>query len=230
MLTNVIPSYLYLQYSDDEDLQAFVRAYNNLAQKYIDFFNTVILPVYTSDEINGDLLDWVSMGVYGIMRPTIGSFFINPFLGPFNTAMFNTMPFNGYSDITPVTLSDDVFKRIITWHFYKGDGKVFNIIWLKRRIERFLFGKNGTDFNGATYRISVSFIDVRTVIIRIINVIIRATSGALFNRFGFNTTKLGAFGFSAQLLPKIQMADVLKVAIDAKVLELPFQFDYIVLN
>ena len=44
-------------------------------------------------------------------------------------------------------VTDDVFKRILTWHFYKGDGKNFSVRWLKRRIWRFLQGANGTDFD-----------------------------------------------------------------------------------
>lgn len=41
--------------------------------------------------------------------------------------------------------SDDIYKRVITWNFYKGDGYQFNINWLKRRTVRFLSGINGTD-------------------------------------------------------------------------------------
>jgi len=39
-LTKVIPSYLYQEYSDDDDLQAFVMAYNGLAQQYVTWFAT----------------------------------------------------------------------------------------------------------------------------------------------------------------------------------------------
>lgn len=231
MLTNVIPSYLYLQYADDEDLQAFIRAYNTLAQNYIDAFNTLNLPIYTSAQINGYLLDWVAAGLYGLQRATIGTF-NNPRFGPINTWALNTITFNGVSGIEQFTLSDDAFKRVITWHFYKGDGKVFNIVWLKRRIERFLFGANGSDYNSPTYRISVSFDGIRTVIIRIINRIISSSSGSLLNRFLINSISapFNTLAFTIQNLPKIPMAEVLKRAIDSGVLELPFQFNYIVVN
>jgi hypothetical protein len=33
----------------------------------------------------------------------------------------------------------------MTWRLYRGDGKTFNLNWLKRRIVRFLNGPNGTD-------------------------------------------------------------------------------------
>lgn len=33
MLEDIIKSYLYTQYNDDDDLQAFVSAYNSMAQE-----------------------------------------------------------------------------------------------------------------------------------------------------------------------------------------------------
>jgi hypothetical protein len=55
-------------------------------------------------------------------------------------------------------MSDDILKRTLTWLFYKGDGKYFNVVWLKRRVMRFLEGINGTDQGTATtYQVSVSF-------------------------------------------------------------------------
>ena len=39
-LAKAIPSYLYVQYNDDDDLQAFVQAYNELAQEIITWLNT----------------------------------------------------------------------------------------------------------------------------------------------------------------------------------------------
>src|SRR5215472_3249732 len=59
-LTTVIPSYLYQEYSDDEDLQGFVEAQNEMQQNYVDTFNALNLPIYTSYPVSGALLDWVA--------------------------------------------------------------------------------------------------------------------------------------------------------------------------
>jgi hypothetical protein len=159
-LTKTIPSYLYEQYADDDDLQAFVMAYNGLAQGYVDWFVETPLPVYTSGAISGPLLDWVANGLYGMMRPSLSSGFLK-YVGPLNTYTFDFLPYNirkltGSSSLTSVT--DDIFKRIMTWNYYKGDGNVFNVQWLKRRIMRFLIGTNGTAPNvDQTYIINVTF-------------------------------------------------------------------------
>ena len=120
-LTKIIPSYLYQQYADDDDLQAFVGAYNTLAQQYLDWMNNINLPVYTSDTITGSLLDWVAEGLYGMERPALSSG-QNRNVGPFNTYAYNTLGYNVHKIIGPTDLvdtSDDVFKRIMTWNFYK---------------------------------------------------------------------------------------------------------------
>ena len=145
-LLKTIPSYLYQQYADDSDLQAFVASYNTIMQEYIDWFNQIGLPVYTGPLIAGPLLDWVAQGLYGMQRPVLSSG-NNADLGPYNTAAYNQIPYNtdqkvGASNVTVVT--DDIFKRIMTWNLYRGDGKTFNLNWLKRRIVRFLGGPNGT--------------------------------------------------------------------------------------
>ena len=82
-------------------------------------------------------------------------------LGPYNTNMYNTLAYNqkkrvGAQNVTVTT--DDLFKRIMTWRLYRGDGKVFNIQWLKRRIARFLTFPNGTSGNiDNTNNIHVTF-------------------------------------------------------------------------
>lgn len=148
-VAETIPSYLYVQYADDDDLQAFVAGYNGMAQNYVDWFNDTGVPVYTG--LTGSLLDWVAAGLYGITRPTIESFAIAA-RGMINTFELNTLELNEYVPGTPAQFflaSDDVFQRCITWHFYKGDGKVFSLLWLKRRVLRWLYGTNGTDVNVA---------------------------------------------------------------------------------
>jgi hypothetical protein len=230
MLTQTIPSYLYQEYSDDEDLQAFVASFNGLAQQYVDFFNQINLPVYTSSLIVGALLDWVAEGLYGIIRQPLPSG-TNRAQGPIGTFAFGTLPFGKYKLIGPATYyatSDDVFKRIITWHFYKGDGKVFNIRWLKRRIMRFLNGANGTDYNiDQTYQVSVSFGVGNQVNIRILPTVDTFISGSIgsipFGTMAFGTSKLKI----TQLTP-LQFAPVLQSAIESGAVELPFQYTYVV--
>lgn len=156
----VIPAYLYSEYADDENLQAFVSAYNKITQQYLDWFNNTPLGVYTLASISGALLDWVAEGVYGIIRPTIPYGSITS-IGPLNTWPLNTIPLNTIADsgaISVYVTTDDIFKRIITWHFFKGDGQQFSVPWLKRRIMRFLVGMNGAAPNiDETYQISVAF-------------------------------------------------------------------------
>ena len=152
---NVIPAYPYVQYQDDDEVTAFFEAYNIYAQAYVDWFNALNLPIYTQDPVSGLLLDWIAEGLYGIGRPGLPTSTGEPEQGP-----VNSLPLNGYRPGLPETYtatSDDTFRRCITWLFYKGDGKTFNPRWLKRRINRFLTGFNGTDVpNDTTYNVSVA--------------------------------------------------------------------------
>lgn len=156
-LTAPIPSYLYQEYSDDDDLQAFVAAYNAYMQGFVDWFIGINLPVYTL--LSGALLDWVAQGLYGMARPTL-TVGTNNTKAPYGTSSYGQLPYGahkiaGTAQYIPVT--DDIFKRIITWNFYKGDGQTFSVPWLKRRIHRFLNGVNGTDVtNDNTYDVGVS--------------------------------------------------------------------------
>lgn len=144
MLTEVLKSYPYQEYADDDDIRALFDAYNSVAQAYVTWFATVNLPDYTG--LSGDLLSWVSQGLYGITKTSLASP-ASASLGMLNTESLNSDVINGYSASTQTfyTLTDDMLQRILTWHFYKGDGKRFCIRWLKRRIMRFLLGTNGID-------------------------------------------------------------------------------------
>ena len=157
---NIVKQYLYVQYNDDENIQSFVDTWNVYAQAYLNYLNSLLLPVYTSDTIVGPLLDWVAVNLYGIVRPTLATGGVAG-KGQFNTYQFNTTQFNsGYSPIPPTVtpVSDDTYKRVLTWRLYRGDGRSYSPRWLKRRIARFLWGVNGTDFNVAqTYTISVVY-------------------------------------------------------------------------
>jgi len=158
-IQNTIPAYLYVQYQNDDNVAAFFTAYNQFTQAYLNWFNALNLPIYTKDPVSNSLLDWVAEGIYGISRPGLPSSIGSRKLGPVNTVTVNQIPFNGFKAGTPSTYtatSDDTFRRIITWAFYKGDGKTFTPTWLKRRINRFLNGINGTDVvNDTQYNVSV---------------------------------------------------------------------------
>lgn len=157
------------EYTRVSDLQAFVDSYNSLAQGYLNSVNDLNLPIYTLQ--SGALLDWVAFGIYGMQRPSLSS---GTTFTPYG--VYNTVPYNetAYSEdvkgggVVAYVVTDDYFKRILTWNFYKGDTFQFTIPWLKRRIKRFLYGENGVDFEiGETYEISIANPDSSTLEITI---------------------------------------------------------------
>ncbi len=229
-LTGSVPSYVYQQYADDDDLQAFADAFNGFADAYARWFATVPLGAYTNPAISGGLLDWAAAGVYGFLRPTLSSGQFTS-KGPFNTYAFNTWPLNRLRIFGPnnvAVTTDDVFKRIVTWNFYKGDGNRFNVRWLKRRIMRFLIGENGSAPNvDQTYVVSVSFGANNFVSISIAAGTRRVVGGALFGRLGFNRLPYNAL--LTEFVPgptPLPLESVLKEALDAGVLQLPFQYTF----
>lgn len=229
-LTDVIPAYLYEQYRDDDDVLAFFTAYNQLAQEFVSWFAGGYLPVYTSEQITGALLDWVALGLYGIQRPTLASG-RNRTIGPLNTFGFNVLPYNARKTVGPTDVAattDDVFKRIITWNFYKGDGNRFNVEWLKRRVMRFLFGPDGTAPNiDQTDIVSVTFGADYEVAIRISTGTRAIVGGALYNRFGLNTTAYNSLRTVFMPGPNPPpLAATLKEAVESGVLTLPFQYTF----
>lgn len=230
-LAKTIPAYLYFEYRDDDNCQAFFDAYNQITQQFVDWFTSIGLPIYTGPGINGALLDWVANGLYGFTRPTLTSG-TQSVRGPYNTWDFNSIVFNGRKVIGsgPVyATSDDIFKRCITWNFYKGDGRNFTIRWLKRRVMRFLTGVNGTAPPvPATYQVSVTFGVGNRVIIDIISGLRRATGGALFNRFAFNTKPYDRLESEFITFGSLLNAAILAQAVASGVLQLPFQFQFIV--
>lgn len=227
MLAKTIPTYLYQEYNDDEACQAFVDAYNASAQTYVDFFNAINLPIYTGPLIVGDLLDWVAEGLYGLPRPSLSATSNETTDGPLDTAPLNVLTLNGYDfpgGAAPgPSVTDDIFKRILTWHFYKGDGKNCSVRWLKRRVMRFLNGVDGADADTSqTYDVSVTFGPGTLVTIAL------SWSEEAFygiGLFAIGITPIGGIPVPPDLFP---MAPVLKAAIEGGVLELPFQFTYAV--
>ncbi len=165
-LSNIIPAYIYEQYADDDNIQAFASAYNAIAQAYLDWFSNINLPIWTGPSLTGPLLDWVATGIYGIPRPVLSLSTIIAAIGDFNTYDLNTIDIDGSGTIgasTTYVVTDDIYKRVLTWYLYKGDGFTFNTLWLKRRVARFLAGVNGTDYNGPTDQISVKFTGTSTI-------------------------------------------------------------------
>jgi hypothetical protein len=227
-LTELVPSYLYEQYQDDDDLQAFVGSWNSLAQGYVDWFAETYLGDYTSDAISGPLLDWIAEGIYGMSRPTLSSG-ANRDIGPLNTYEPNVLEPNQLKRIGPTNVTattDDIFKRIMTWNFYKGDGNVFNIRWLKRRILRFLIGVNGTAPNiDQTYPVSVSY-SFGIIVIRITAGTRALIGGALPNFFACNTQTPNGFQTSFTPSPSTHfpLEPVLKEALESGFLQMPFQY------
>jgi len=201
LLADVIPSYLYQEYNDDDDMISFVDAYNELAQQYVDWFNQISLPYYLGDLIAGQVLDWVGANLYGLPRQTLASGRAQN-IGPYDTFTLDSLVFNGYQVIGQSNFyltTDDIYRRILTWHLYKADGKVFDIRWLKRRVMRFLIGVNGTAPNiDQTYLIDVQIASA------IVTITIDNTDGSF--------TEVASF----------------VAAIESGVLELPFQYTYTV--
>lgn len=225
---NTIPSYLYKQYEEDDDLQAMVAAYNGFTQAFIDWFNALNLPIYPNH--SGALLDWVATGLYGYPRPTLYSGRSNA-KGPYNTFQFNTLRLNQhkrvsqFSDIAAV--SDDVYKRCLTWRFYKGDGRQISSQWLKRRVGRFLFGENGWDAPSSLEQISVIVSDANQLTITIVAGFRRWTAGARFGRTRFNRSRAAQFNSTLTTLDTFAVPAMAPTFVDAVqngVLETPWQY------
>ena len=158
-LATIAPSYLYFQYADDDDLQAFVGSYNTITQGYLDWFNANPLGIYTAPAISGSLLDWIGMGVYGINRPFLSTT-QSKTIGATDTAATNKYATNKHRKFqtgTTQIVSDDLYKRVLTWNLYKGDGYQVTMEWLKKRVARFIYGANGGDISlNEVYNIGLS--------------------------------------------------------------------------
>lgn len=144
----ILPAYPFVQFMDDKDVVAFFEAFNEMAQVYLTAFNNLALPCWTSSYITAELLDWIAEGIYGEKRPQLQASEASVAKGAYNTVEYNAVQYAGMKKYEPgssLYLPDDYFKRILTWNFYKGDGFQFSTDWLKRRIARFLHGKNGID-------------------------------------------------------------------------------------
>jgi hypothetical protein len=247
--TKTIPSYLYQEYSDDSDLQAFVNAYNSMMQNIVDTFNGLNLPIYNQAPVNNGpgkitaLMDWVGQGIYGYPRPSISSGSYLEF-GTYNTCMYNQM--NYYDQVTRLIVryndyvryyppnqlvynDDDLYGRCLTWHISKREGKYFSVEWLKKRVAKFLYGENGTQPNiDQTYQISVTFGPNYEVTIRFVLGIRTITNAAMYdyNTFTYNSLMYNQIDTSYVALPELPFMQQFQDAVRSGVLELPFQFKF----
>ncbi|MDN4239071.1 hypothetical protein OA819_19045 [Citrobacter freundii] len=224
MLEDIIRSYLYTQYNDDDNIRAFVTAYNTMAKNIYDWMRTANLPIFVGGYNSGDQLRWIARGIYGVKPPVLASG-RQLVLGVFNTFTFNTVPFNTRKVInqsSQVVVSDDLFKRIMTWNFYKGDGFYFTIPWLKRRIMRFLTGVNGVDVvNDQHWSISVLF-SGGGASVSIIKGFRKLTDSSVYNAQTFNSR---AYNQKTSVLIKsneYEYASLFKQAFDSGLLHMPF--------
>ena len=143
----ILPAYAYQQYAWSQDIQAFFGSLNTILQGYLTWFYETPLAVYTAPAISGPLLDWTATGIYGVARPVIGTT-VTATYGILGT---NTLGLHTFGVLsvslsgTSATVNDDIYKRVLTWILYRGDGLRFSIPWLLRRVERFLGGVNGAN-------------------------------------------------------------------------------------
>ncbi|HAU3138639.1 TPA: hypothetical protein JDD40_004851 [Salmonella enterica subsp. diarizonae] len=224
MLEDIIRSYLYTQYNDDDNIRAFVTAYNTMAKNIYDWMRSANLPLFVGGYNAGDQLRWIARGIYGVKPPVLASD-RQLVIGEFNTFTFNTVPFNTRKVINQseqVVVSDDLFKRIMTWNFYKGDGFYFTTPWLKRRIMRFLTGVNGVDVvNDQHWSISVLF-SGSGASVSIIKGFRKLTDSSVYNAQTFNSR---AYNQKTSVLIKsneYEYASLFKQAFDSGLLHMPF--------
>lgn len=222
-LADPVPSYLYWQYSDDSDLQAFTATYNGLAQGYVDWFNSTPLSVYTSPAISGPLLDWTATGIYGVARPVISSLTTRT-IGAMNSRPLNVVAMNQHTILrggNAQPASDDLYKRVLTWILYRNDGLQASILWLRRRIARFLYGANGSD---------VSLDDVQNVSITLPTLPAIGSIGSVaMNTQAMNTRKKRTQAAKHTLLisiPSSTLAQQFANLLQQGYLPAPFQVSY----
>jgi hypothetical protein len=151
-IQSIIPQYLYQQYSDDDNLQAFVAAFNATAQSYLTWFNQTPLAIYTNPSVYGPLLDYLATAIYGYGRPSLVTpAAYGPWYGGYGYSVMGEQPTamieRTKSAGAAALVNDDYYKRALTWHLYKGDGMQMSVSWMKKRIARFLYGADGVDIS-----------------------------------------------------------------------------------
>lgn len=204
-VTQTIPSYLYFQYINDPDLPSLISAYNTITQNYVTWFNTVNLPIYSG--LSGALLDWIGLGIYGIARPVLSGSSAT-FQGQIASYTIDDVPISGLDKIQSKEVfqtPDDIYKRIITWAFYRGDGYNFSIPWLKRRIYRFIYGINGVD-PGVVFTPEISVTFTETTPIPTCNVVLTGTPGVVSSYLAL-AMEQNIFGLPFRFIYNVSIVD-----------------------
>lgn len=225
MLSDAIKSYPYIEYMNDDNIRAFFDTYNAMSQEIYDWLRTANLPIFAGGYQSGDQLKWIAKGIYGQDFPIMVTGKTSTY-GPYNTITFNQLPYNVLKKITvtdQITASDDIFKRIMTWNFYKGDGMHFTIPWLKRRIMRFLNGPEGVDIvNDQQYGVSVVFDTSGDLVITISQMTTNIIDSAMFGAVAYGSNMLGELQTETINNGDFRFANVLKQAFDNGLLHMPF--------
>jgi len=223
-IQQIPPAYVYDQYSDDADVQAFVAAFNSLAQGYLQWFNDTPLGVYTSPNISGALLDWIGQGIYGVARPVVATESQYQ-TGTFNAQPYNTLAFNTLNVVisgTAQIATDDYYKRALTWYFYKGDGKQFSTTWLKKRVARFLYGSDGQDVSPS----ELFNVGVRPKTFQVMS----GFNGSPYNNAVYNAEMVGNIEsiLLTITLPQITASQIFTAFLEQGLLPMPLQVNYTV--
>lgn len=226
-IVSTIPAYVYTQYADDENVSAFFKSYNKISQGNLDTINAYQLPIYLSQQ--GALLDWAASSIYGVFRPSLSSGGARR-IGPYDTFEMNSEVYDGLKLINSSSnfiANDAVYRRVIQWNTFKGDGYQFTIRWLKRRVKRFL---TGDIFPDDTYDVSVSFPSETAVLISVSETSQSLTGGPFYNAMNFGG--LGAAFNQAKTRSTTNaptdMASALQAAVNSGALSLPFQYTFTV--
>ena len=224
-------AYPYAQYQDDDNITGFFMAVNSYCQSnYVDFFNNYLPAVYTNVNINGLFLDWIGQGLYGIVRPYVSSGSVTS-LGAYNTSLYNLFQYDylKYSGtIMTLQVNDDLYKRCITWNFYRGDGSQFTVTWLKKRIVRWLLGVNGIPLQvQSTYGVSVQF-SGSVVTITITNNAVLQSSSIPNTFYPDQVTANASTGNNSSSAFSISMIQALQILLTSGMLILPAQYSYVV--
>lgn len=232
MLKQIIRSYLYTQYNTDADLQALVDSHNDLAQEIYDWLRTTTPPVFVGENTVGSLLTWAVKGIYGQDRPVLVTR-REQIVGTFNNLNYNSLAYAAFRQEETVefpVFDDDLFKRILTWNFYRGDGFNFTVSWFKRRIMRFLLGSNGHDIpNDAHYSISVIFAE-NEMTISVQKQYRKLSGNVLFGKLVYNTFPYNDTTSTSYEVGNYPYASLFQKAFSSGLLNMPFYLNKATIN
>jgi hypothetical protein len=230
MLTQTFQLTPYWQYQDDQDIQALFAAINQVIADHFAWMQNLNLPIWIGTNLTGALLDWIANGLYGQSRPLLSSD-TRRMRGLYNSINYNQYPYKKLKFIDSQTYyatSDDIFKRVLTWNMYVGDGFRVTPAWVKRRVKRFLNGTNGTDISQSShYQISLTFAGT-TATITLYNGIRTVTKFMGYNCIPFNTLGYNKLNSTLMTGTSIQYAQIFQSAVASGALNLPFEYNWTV--